>query len=142
MPTVFNELRTPDELKLAFPILKELRPELDFKDFLRLYNAARTSNRYTLVGAYFNDECVALLGYRVLNDFTHGQHLYVDDLVTTSGRRGQGFGEELIRYAEARAPRLGCKKLRLCTGNANEGAKKFYARVGWQQRSVVFKKTL
>ena len=142
MSTTFKELRTPKELQLAFPILKELRPELDYKDFLRLYKAARASDRYTLVGAYFNDECVALMGYRVLNDFTHGQHLYVDDLVTTGQRRGQGFGEELIKYVEARASKLGCRKLRLCTGVKNEAAMRFYTRVGWEQRSVVYKKSL
>ena len=35
---------------------------------------------------------VAIAGYRVMENLIHGQFLYVDDLVTATGDRGQGLG--------------------------------------------------
>ena len=122
--------------------MKELRTDLSFQDYIAIYEQAKVANNYTLVGAYEGGLCVALMGYRILHDYVHGKHLYIDDLVTTESCRSQGVGAKLLSFAETEAVGLGCTNLRLCTGVANEGGKKFYEREGWQFRSVVFKKKL
>ena len=140
MDTQLQELSTPAQLELAYLVLKELRTELSFEDFIATYGEARKANRYTMVGATEGDRLVAVMGYRILHDFVHGKHLYIDDLVTTAACRSKGIGALLLKRAETDAQRLGCQSLRLCTGVANEAGKRFYEREQWQCRSVVYKK--
>jgi len=135
-----REITAKPALDKAFEVLKELRPHLDLTRFHTLYEASRKADGYTLVGVYRGEECLAVMGYRVLHDFVHGTHLYVDDLVTTEGARSLGIGAELLRYAAEEAKRLNCWQLRLCTGIENERGKRFYDREGWTLRAVAYKK--
>ena len=82
------------------------------------------------------------MGGRIITDFVHGRHLYIDDLVVDREARSRGTGSLLLKEAEAWAGREGCRGLRLCTGVENEGAKRFYAREGWTARALAFKKKL
>ncbi len=134
------ELRSPDQLKAGYPVLAELRIGLSARDFLSLYRKSRAADGYTLAGAFDGKRCVAVMGYRILHDYVHGKHLYIDDLVTTAEARGRGLGAKMLKYAEKQAAVKGCARLRLCTGSRNAAAKRFYAREGWKQSSVVFKK--
>ena len=137
-----RELVTTAELEQAYPIIHELRPQLGRDDYSALYEAARACDGYSLVGLYDRDVLVAAMGLRVLHDFVHGRHLYVDDLVVTESRRANGLGARLLQYAEQRARSLGCRGLRLCTGVDHRDAQRFYERNGWSPRALAFKKAL
>lgn len=123
----------------VLPLMRELRPALGEESFLRLYKEAKMRDDYKLVGLVQADFCVALMGYRILFDFVHGKHLYIDDLVVEKDLRGQGLGKRLLDHALAEAAREECQGLRLCTGIENQAATKFYEREGWQARAVAFK---
>ena len=127
------------ELQRAFSVLKELRTHLQFEEFLEIYEHAQV-DQYKIAAIESHYRYVAVMGYRVLHDCVHGKHLYVDDLVTTHDLRGQGFGAQLLKFAESEAGRLSCTGLRLCTGAENEAGKRFYEREGWTLRALVFKK--
>ncbi len=143
-----NEIRpitSKTGLEKALGVLKELRPQLDLPAFERLYRAAHEADGYTLVGLFSSAQSeapIAVMGYRVLHDFAHGRHLYVDDLVTTAHSRSCGAGAALLKFSEEEAARLECNALRLCTGIENERGKKFYEREGWMLRAVAYKKPL
>lgn len=136
----FSPAQTSDDLKLCFPVLSELRPHLTMETFLELYDAASAKEGYRLIMLKSEGSVVALMGYRILHDFVHGRHLYVDDLVTTESQRSKGFGAQLLSYAENLAHEMKCTGLRLCTGIENERGKQFYDRMGWSLRAIVFKK--
>lgn len=129
-----------NELHLCYQVMKELRAHLNYEDFLRLYNQAHQNEGYQLVTAKQDNKIVGLMGYRILHDFVHGKHLYIDDLVATAKYRSKGIGSALLLYAEKLAAQNGCKKLRLCTGIDNEAGKKFYEKNAWLQKAVVYKK--
>lgn len=137
-----HPLESPDALKRVYPVLKELRTSLSWDDFVSIYEQAKERDHYRLVGIDNGGELIAIMGYRILNDFVHGKHLYIDDLVTTAKCRSSGMGATLLEFAEQEAKRLQCKGLRLCTGIENEGGKRFYERHGWQARALAYKKTL
>lgn len=82
------------------------------------------------------------MGYRVLCDFVHGRHLYIDDLVTDENIRSKGYGATLLKEAEKIAQENGCTNLRLCTGIDNDRGKTFYEKNNWNLRAVVYKKKL
>lgn len=137
-----HPLESPSDLMRAYPILKELRTSLSWDDFVYHYEQAKERDHYCLVGIENGGELVAIMGYRVLHDFAHGKHLYIDDLVTTAKSRSSGMGTILLEFAEQEAKRMQCKGLRLCTGIENEGGKRFYERHRWQARSIAYKKTI
>jgi len=139
---MITELRDERERELAFPVLRELRTDLDGKRFRTILQAATRAEGYRLYGAFREGSLVAVMGVRELHDFVHGHHLYVDDLVVTERARGGGTGARLLRFAESLARELGCEGLRLCTGTGNERGRKFYEREGWDPRAVAFKKKL
>lgn len=132
--------KTPSDFEEIFPIMRELRPHLTFDTYAELIREAARRDDYCLVGAYQDGRCVAAMGYRILYDFVHGKHLYVDDLVTTESCRSQGVGAQLLEHAHAIAKETGCKLLRLSTGVDNAGGKKFYERENWKLRSLTYKK--
>lgn len=143
--TLFADIRELNEradLERAFPVMKELRSHIDIDSFLSVIEAAKHEGGYTLVAIERGAQVVALMGYRVLTDFVHGRHLYIDDLVTTKDQRSAGHGARLLKYAEEQARRLDCVGLRLCTGIDNEAGRRFYEREGWALRAVAYKKKL
>ena len=138
----FVKAENMNDLEKYFPLMNILRPHLNLEKFLELYKAAHAADSYEIVAAIENDEIVALMGYRVLHDFVHGRHLYIDDLISSPDNRSKGVGAKLLAHVDEIAKDLGCSNLRLCTGIDNNLAKKFYEREGWQFRSVVFKKKI
>ena len=128
-----------EDLARLYPVFKELREGLEFPDYLTTYHQAHQENHLVMVGLEVEGEIVAVMGYRILIDFTHGKHLYIDDLVTTIQRRSQGFGELLLNYAKQQAKTLGCRALRLCTGVDNLQAQRFYQRHQMEIKAVALK---
>ncbi len=128
------------ELERVYPILKELRTDLTLREYFSIYEEAKKANQYQIVCAFEESICVGFMGFRVLHDYVHGKHLYIDDLVITENHRSKGIGSQLLSFAENAAKEIGCNNLRLCTGISNEAGKKFYEREGWKFRSVVYKK--
>ena len=138
----FIKAKDNNDLERFYPVMKELRKDLILTDYLNICEKAIATSGYEIVAIEKNDQILAVMGYRVLYDFVHGKHLYIDDLVSTESHRSQGLGAQLLKYAENLAKELNCKGLRLCTGIENELGKKFYEREGWYLRAVVYKKKL
>jgi ribosomal protein S18 acetylase RimI-like enzyme len=131
-----------DNKKDFYDLLKHLRMELTFIEFESIYNEAKASTQYELIGVELDNQLVALMGYRILFDFVHGKHLYIDDLVTSTEMRSKGFGAKLLGHAEKIASSLGCRRIRLCTGTDNDRGQSFYLKNGWMLKAVVLKKKL
>ncbi len=129
-----------NELQLCFSVLQELRTHLTYESFLRLYTQAQKYEGYQLITAKKNKKIIGIMGYRILHDFVHGKHLYIDDLVATQSERSNGIGSALLQHAEKIALLAGCTGLRLCTGVENELGKKFYEKNDLSLRAVVYKK--
>lgn len=131
-----------NDLERCYPIMKELRTALSYDDFIVIYFSAHEADKYEIVGVESEGKVLAVMGYRILHDYVHGKHLYIDDLVSTESHRSKGLGAMLLTHAEGQAKEFGCKGLRLCTGIENELGKKFYERHGWNLRAVAYKKKL
>lgn len=136
-------LCSKQDLEKVYPVVHELREHLNLDEFIKLYEQAHKMSNYQLVA--FEDEqenIIAAMGYRILVDFVHGRHLYVDDLVTCAKFRSKGIGAKLLKIAEGIAAENNCNNLRLSTGIQNENGKKFYESNSWLLKAVVYKKKL
>lgn len=142
MKKEIKNVNTEQELEDIFPIIKQLRENLNFDSFKSLYVKAKRENRYCICGLYLESVPVAAVGYRVLHDFCHGEHLYIDDLVTDYNYRSNGYGAELLRYLEVYAQKQELPIIRLSSGLDKEEAHRFYKRNNWPIRSYVFKKSI
>jgi ribosomal protein S18 acetylase RimI-like enzyme len=136
-----REIDTLEDRQRCYEVLQELRPKLTWTQFVCMNAMAGARDEFRMAGLFTDKECVAVMGYRVLYDFVHGKHVYVDDLVVTNRLRSKGIGAMLLAYAERRSRELECDGMRLCTGVENTSAISFYKRNGWLAGSVAFKKT-
>lgn len=136
----FQEVTTPEQFETVYPLMKLLRPHVDWDNFMELYLSARRHDDYTMVAELDGDKPLGVMGYRVLYDYVHGKHLYIDDLVIAPEMRSKGLGAAMLKFAERVAKEKGCQGLRLCTGTENEAGIRFYQREGWTLRAHAFKK--
>ncbi len=134
--------KTKDEIERCHPVMRELRLNLSIEDYWTIYNQAHAADGYEIVAIEDNYKILAVMGYRILHDYVHGKHVYIDDLVTTQEHRSEGLGAQLLDYAENIAREQGCKGLRLCTGIENQRGKQFYERHQWAARALAYKKKL
>lgn len=130
------------QVRGIFPLFKQLREHLNEAEFWRIYQAAKKEGGYALWGAFEGEACMGLLGVRILTDFVHGRHLYIDDLVVAEAARSKGIGAFLLAEARRLAGEQGCSQIRLCTGIQNERGKAFYERNGLSLRAVAYKAKL
>lgn len=68
--------------------------------------------------------------------------LYIDDLCVDESERGGGIGKALYEHVKAYAKELGCYNLTLNVWECNEGAKRFYERMGLVPRNTIMETVL
>ena len=116
------------------------RPDL-FKENCRKYNhdelkSLLCDDSRPVFAAF--DESGYMLGYafciikQLLNDnvMTDIKTLYIDDLCVDESARGQRVGKALYDYCVDYARQIGCYNLTLNVWECNEGAKRFYEKMG------------
>src|SRR5258708_39131889 len=87
----------------------------------------------------------ARLGFVTVGEqlhFTGAAQAYVGELVVAAEAEGRGAGRAMMTAAEERARARGDGVGAPGTGAANEGARVFYARLGYREESVKLVKTL
>jgi GNAT superfamily N-acetyltransferase len=137
-----REVSNENEVGACYPLIKQLRPHLATEtEFIERWHRQRAAG-YRLLGLWREGKLVALAGFRVIENLTHGMHLYVDDLVTTEEARGQGNGAEMLRRLRAEARALGCGKLLLDAALTNVLGHRFYYRNGLVVTALRFAEVL
>jgi GNAT superfamily N-acetyltransferase len=126
----------------VLPVLLQLREHLTARSFDAIYREGHPQGlRFTAV--YDGDRCVAVAGWRLIaTTFADGRKLYVDDLVTSSTERSQGFGKALLAELVRRAEDAGARVFDLDSGVHRPDAHRFYFREGMQISGFHFHRTL
>ncbi|WP_299999652.1 GNAT family N-acetyltransferase [uncultured Cedecea sp.] len=133
---------TATELARCFTLMRELRGELNSEVQFIAQVQRQQAQGYRLAGLERDGKPVVLAGYRLLENFIHGQFCYVDDLVTTHDVRGQGIGAEILENLAVIAREYGCCKMVLDTAITNTQAQAFYQRVGYTALGLHFHRDL
>ncbi len=68
--------------------------------------------------------------------------LFIDDFCVDSNIRGQNIGSQLYSFIEEEAARNKCDAITLNVWNFNDGAIKFYERLGFSTLKIVLEKKL
>ena len=70
------------------------------------------------------------------------KELYIDDLCVDETCRGQGVASGLYRYVQGYAKAIGCSHISLNVWCGNDGAQKFYERMGLRPRHIMMEQAL
>ncbi|MEN6587658.1 MAG: GNAT family N-acetyltransferase [Sulfuricella sp.] len=128
---------TDVEIADCFPVMRELRPNVEENQFLsRIRN--QMNSGYRLAFVQDADGVVAVAGFRVGENLAWGRFLYVDDLVTLSAHRSMGFGAKLLLWLTELAATEGCQQMHLDSGIQRKDAHRFYEREGMTMASFHF----
>jgi GNAT superfamily N-acetyltransferase len=135
------ELRTPDELRRAWPVMRELRGHLDEARWLELMDVMGADG-YRLLSLQDDDGSIlALAGIRVATNLYYGRHVWVYELVTTEAARSKGHGAAILGHVEELAVADGCEMVALSSGLQRTDAHRFYEdRMGYDKVSYTFTK--
>jgi len=114
-----------DELVRCYPVMAELRPHLNQKQFIEQTHRQQRDG-FQIV--YLEDRklVVSVAGFRILEYLGWGKTLYVDDLVTVSTARSRQHGGRLFDWLVKLAQSQDCDELHLDSGVQRHGAHRFY----------------
>lgn len=135
---IIRHADTAAEILRCHPLMRQLRPRLESAEgFLEIY-LRQAAAGYRLLVCWSGETPVALAGYRISENLFHGQHIYIDDLVSDSEARSHGHGGALLGYLKSEARALGCAHLVLDTGINNLAAQRFYQKSGLAAEGLHF----
>ena len=120
--------RTKAEILRCFPVMAELRPHLVEGEFVQRIRRQQKQSGYQLACLEDGGAVRALAGYRVTECLWSGKFFYVDDLVTASGARNQGWGQRMMDWLLKRAREEGCQEFHLDSGVQRFEAHGFYLK--------------
>jgi GNAT superfamily N-acetyltransferase len=141
MTTEVVELRSEEEFREAFPVVRQLHHGLDEAGYGELL-AEMVPRGYRMFAVRDSGEIAAVLGMQVLTNLYYERHVYVYDLVAAEGARSRGLGGLLMDHVEDLARRGGCKYVALACGREREGALSFYEGRGYERPGYSMRKAL
>lgn len=133
MALEIRELISNSDIEAAFPLMAELRARIRPDTFLAEVRRQQVEG-YRLIGAFEGGTLVSLAGIRRSHTLSRGEHLFVDDLVTTEKRRGDGCGTALLGWLAARAMEQGVSRVYL---DSRATARGFYQQLGFEMMSGI-----
>lgn len=123
-----DEAAISDWLRRAEKLHRSLRPALPADYPAYLCHMFAEGARMAVL--HDSREIVALAVYRIHHTTVQGRRFYVDDLVTSEGRRSKGLGAALLDWCRAKARDEGCDTFALDSGVQRAQAHRFYFRHG------------
>jgi GNAT superfamily N-acetyltransferase len=137
-----QELTSVEDWREAFPVMHELRQNLDELNYLQLLERM-TPEGYRLFALRDSTVIVALAGIGIHTNFYDDRHVWVYDLVTASYARSKGYGQRLLEFIEELGRQENCKLVALSSGLQRMDAHRFYEqRMGYTKSSYSFRKPL
>ena len=142
MTVSIRELDTEAEWRSAYPVMRQLRPDVGEDEYVDLLTTMQPEG-YRLFALSVDDQPVSLAGVSILTNLYDGRHVWVYDLVTDVEHRSNGYGGKLLEYLEDWARERGCGVITLSSGLQRTDAHRFYEeRTNMNRSSYVFKKAL
>lgn len=128
--TVFV-IETDNEILACFEVMKYLRLHLEQEFFVERVRQ-QYQQGYRLACIRENEQVVALMGYRFMDRLSWGKILYIDDLITHPNFQKQGYGTELLQWAEEIAREHHCQEIHLDSGYQRYAAHRLYLNKGFE----------
>ena len=125
------------EIAACFPVMKQLRQDLTFEQFVPKIRALEPTG-FMLAYLAIAGSPVTVSGFRLGESLAWKRYLYVDDLVTLTRERSNGYGSAMLHWLMAFAREQNCVTFHLDSGVQRIDAHRFYEREGLQKTSYHF----
>ncbi|MCA3626302.1 MAG: GNAT family N-acetyltransferase [Methylobacterium sp.] len=135
-----REARSDTDYHRAYPIIRQLIPQLDMQTYARRVFVARATG-YRMFIAESVDELIGVIGMVPNHNIHDGFVTYIEHVVVDQKHRGKGYGRLLIEFAEQRALEDGCNLLQLDT-EEGAGVDQLYLKNGYRRTGSYFSKDL
>ena len=115
-------------------------PEPDAAEAARRFARFASYPDYAVYLAEEDGVPVGTFALLVMDNLAHGGAPagVVESVVVAEGRRGQGIGRAMMRFAMERCAAAGCYKLVLSSNVRREAAHRFYEDLGFVQHGLSF----
>jgi predicted N-acetyltransferase YhbS len=114
-----------EQIQRCAPVLRELRRTLNEAEIVERVQQ-QMKQGYRLVCVEIGESVQSVAGYRILQNLNNGKFLYVDDLVTRTEGKRNGFAGRLFDWLLEQAREQGCSALVLDSGVQRFEAHRFY----------------
>jgi len=142
MDITIEELISCADLRMGFPIMKDIRPNISENRYVNLIKHMQLEG-YRIFSAWHNKQIIGLIGFSILTNLYYGRHIWINDLVVTKPYQSKGVGKQLMHYVEDIAKQEHCHIIALSSGLERTHAHHFYTQtMDYTQPSLVFKKEL
>jgi len=146
-PKGSTPLRIRSAVPADAPALANLAGQLGYPattaEILKRMEAVRVEPGLSIFVAE-SDTVVGWVEVGVVRSLLSASSAEIMGLVVEESRRGEGVGRQLVAAAEQWAAERGCVRIRVRTNLMREGARAFYAALGYRstKRQEIFDKTL
>ncbi len=136
-----REARSDADYHRAFPIVRQLLPDLDMQTYATRVFVARATGYRLFVGEV-GEAIVGVVGIVPSYNLHDGFALYIEHVIVDSQHRGHGYGSALIAFAETRAKEEGCRIVELDSDFEFAEAHRLYEDLGYQRYGYCYMRTL
>jgi len=140
---LIKELTTEEEWKSAFPVMKQLRTQLDLDTYLALVSESVQKKGYRMIALCNQKEIVALCGYMPMITLYNGKFIWICELITDSRHRSKGHGKVLLDYVHQWSTDNDYPIVSLSSGLQRINAHRFYEeKMEYDKVSYVYLKRI
>lgn len=136
-----REARSDADYHVAYPIIRQLFPQLDMQTYARRVFVARATG-YRMFMGIVDKQIVGVIGVIANHNLHDGFVTYIEHVVVDRKFRGNGYGSQLIKFAEDRAREEGCYLVELDTDLGADRAARLYENSGYTKSGDYYYKQL
>ena len=119
------------------PAIGKLLTQLGYQTSPEILESMLDDNRQATMVFDSEDELLGLIALIIFPYFPTGEQICrITALVTEKDKRGKGIGSTLIEVARNHAKKHGCQLLEVTTSLSRYQAQEFYAKNGFEKRSL------
>lgn len=130
--TGIQRASTKEQIQSCYGVMRQLRPHLTEEQAFLEQVQRQFVEGYHLV--YWEDkgDVKALAGFRFLEFLAWGKVLYIDDLITGSDTRRNGYGGKLLKWVIEQGKKAKCNQVHLDSGPGRHDAHRLYLNHGFK----------
>lgn len=121
-----------EQIRSCFKIMQQLRPHITSEEAFVNQVQRQIEYGYHLAYIHEDDAVKALAGFRFLEFLAWGKVIYIDDLVSDSAARRNGYGSKILQWVLKEAKEAGCDQVHLDSGPQRHDAHRLYLNQGFK----------
>ena len=129
---VIQQINTVDRILSCYEVMRQLRPHLVEQQAFVEQVQRQIAEGYKLICCQEEGKVVAVAGFRFLEFLAWGKVLYIDDLITNSEARKNGYGGMLLKWIIEQAKQMNCDQVHLDSGPQRHDAHRLYLNHGFK----------